>query len=291
MFDCIDHIIIAVADLTVATASYRTLLGRAPSWRGRHPAAGTQNTLFRLDNTYVELLAADPEVTTPFSSLVREALEERVEQPLGLALGVHDIKATVNILRGRGVRVSDPVDGEGVDERSGRQRAWQIAVIDPTTAAGLRLFLVQHTTPRSVLPHALAIADDTSVCFAVDHVVVATGDLNATLQLWTGTFRIDEQWRREFPERHTRNVGLTLGDITIELIMRTDRVALGTPDRLWGVAYRVLDCDRAAERVRTNDIVLDDPRPGLAPGTRVTTVRWHRTHTLLLARETSPSPA
>ena len=35
---------------------YGRLLGRRPSWRGEHPGYGTANTLFRLDNTYLELL-------------------------------------------------------------------------------------------------------------------------------------------------------------------------------------------------------------------------------------------
>ena len=57
MTTTIDHIIIAVPDLTEASNDYSALLGRAPSWRGAHPDYGTANTLFKLDNTYIELLA------------------------------------------------------------------------------------------------------------------------------------------------------------------------------------------------------------------------------------------
>ena len=53
----LDHVVIAVRDLDAATADYTALLGREPSWRGEHPKYGTQNTLFRIDNTYIELLA------------------------------------------------------------------------------------------------------------------------------------------------------------------------------------------------------------------------------------------
>ena len=59
MTTTIDHIIIAVSDLAEASAEYSALLGRQPSWRGSHPDYGTANTLFKLDNTYIELLAAD----------------------------------------------------------------------------------------------------------------------------------------------------------------------------------------------------------------------------------------
>jgi catechol 2,3-dioxygenase-like lactoylglutathione lyase family enzyme len=285
MFQSLDHIVLAVADLDAATAEYRTLFGRAPSWRGNHPDYGTRNTLFRLDNTYVELLAADRSARTPFSDMVRDTLGDRSERPFGLALGVDDINAAVNILRGRGLRVANPTDGMGVDERSGRRRTWRNAMMYPTTAGGMRLLLIQHTSPPKLLPRALPIADDASVCLGVDHVVIFSSDLNATLRLWTDTFRVPEQWRRDFPERGTRNVGLRLGDITIEIIMRTDQIPGTIADRLWGVAYQVFDVDRAVARLRAANLDVDDPRPGLAEGTRVATLRRKGTATLLLARD------
>ena len=61
MSTVVDHIIIAVKDLAQATHDYGLMLGRAPSWQGTHPSYGSANTLFRLDNTYLELLAADGE--------------------------------------------------------------------------------------------------------------------------------------------------------------------------------------------------------------------------------------
>jgi hypothetical protein len=51
---------------------------------------------------------------------------------------------------------------------------------------------------------------------------------------------------------------------------------------LWGVAYRVADGAAAVARLRAAGATVDDPRPGLAPGTRVGTVRWQRTPTLLI---------
>ena len=56
MFDCLDHVIVAVADLPAAAERYAALLGRPPSWQGEHSGAATAYTLFRLDNTYLELL-------------------------------------------------------------------------------------------------------------------------------------------------------------------------------------------------------------------------------------------
>lgn len=60
----LDHVIIGVADLQSASARMTAVLGREPSWRGRHPSYGTANVLYRLGFSYIELLAPDPEATT-----------------------------------------------------------------------------------------------------------------------------------------------------------------------------------------------------------------------------------
>jgi hypothetical protein len=91
-------------------------------------------------------------------------------------------------------------------------------------------------------------------------------------------------WRRDFPERRTRNLGLDLGGVVLELIQRTDRAPRGRDDVLWGIAYRVADCALAALRVRAAGIEIDPPRDGLDPDTRVASVRWERAPTLLIER-------
>ncbi|MCH1610764.1 MAG: VOC family protein, partial [Luminiphilus sp.] len=58
MNSSIDHLIIAVSDLRKATADY-----------------GTANTLFKLDNTYIELLAADADGMA--ADIVNGVLDER----------------------------------------------------------------------------------------------------------------------------------------------------------------------------------------------------------------------
>jgi catechol 2,3-dioxygenase-like lactoylglutathione lyase family enzyme len=61
MLTSLDHVVLAVADLGAATETYARLFGLLPSWRGEHAAFGTANTLFRLGNAYVELLAPNGE--------------------------------------------------------------------------------------------------------------------------------------------------------------------------------------------------------------------------------------
>ena len=284
MVSSLDHLVLAVADLDGATAVYDRVLGRAPSWRGRHPAMGTRNTLYRLDNTYLELLAAEA-APAPLGESVRASLRGREEQPFAIALGVADVDAAVRTARARGLSIGDAADGAGTDDGSGVRRTWRSAFFAGSSTRGLRLFLIQHTSPAALLPPATKRADAT--VDGIDHVVVVTQDLDASLALWRDGLGVREAWRRDFPERGTRNLGLDLGGIIVELLQRTDRAPSERPDVFWGVAHRTADCDTLAARLRADGLPVDDPRPGLMASTRVATLRWERTKTLLIAAEES----
>jgi len=275
----LDHLILGVADLDAATSVYRAVLGRAASWQGGHPDLGTRNTLFRLDNAYVELLADAVPGDTGF---IGQAIHSARERPLGLALQTADVDAAVAHLRARGIGVTDAIDGHGADDRSGRRRTWRSAFLERDTIGGLQLLVIQHTTPPDELPLAADTSDDGSACTRVDHVVVFTRDLEAAEALWTRVFGLGVRWRQDFPERSTRNAGLALGDVTLELIAPTDAKIPQRPQRFWGVAYGVADCDRAVARLQRTQVAVSTARPGLFPGTRVANVRWDRTPTLLI---------
>jgi catechol 2,3-dioxygenase-like lactoylglutathione lyase family enzyme len=277
----LDHVVLAVKDIDAAAADHAALLGRMPSWRGAHPGLGTRNVLFRLDNGYLELLAADG-TGGPLGDAVSAALGERVERPLAVALAVPDVGTAVATARARGLSVSDPSPGEGRDDGSGRVRSWRSAFVDASSVRGVRLFLIQHESPAGALPVAPVTGETAAAVTAFDHVVVFTEDLEASVHAWSERVGLRVAWRRDFPDRHTRNVGLALGDVVVELILRTDRVPSGRDDVLWGVAYRTSDAARAAARAVAAGIDAGPVRDGLAAGTRVATVRWPRIATLLI---------
>jgi catechol 2,3-dioxygenase-like lactoylglutathione lyase family enzyme len=87
----LDHVIVLVHDVEAATPTYARLLGRTPSWRGEHPGQGTANALFRLENTYLELLA--PVGPGAVGDLLRARLAAAGEGPLGFALATPDADA------------------------------------------------------------------------------------------------------------------------------------------------------------------------------------------------------
>jgi catechol 2,3-dioxygenase-like lactoylglutathione lyase family enzyme len=281
----VDHLVIATRDLEAGAASYQHLLGLAPSWRGEHPALGTANVIFGLANCYLELLApAEGRVSTA-PSVLRAALDpylaRHAEGLFALALATDDLEHTAARLRAAGVTTGPLMDGEAVDG-GGTVRRWRWIPIPREQTRGVNLIAIQHVGAERVA-RSRAAADEASAVTAVDHVVLFSDDLAGALALWRDAFVIPERWRREFPERGTVNVGLRLGGVTFELVAPLQGGTGERGERLWGVAYAVPDCDRAVERLRARSVAVSDARPGLAPATRVATVKWaDRTPTLLL---------
>jgi len=271
-FARIDHVVIAVRHLPAAERAYGALLGRDPSTRGAHPAIGTVNVTFALANCYLELLALDGTPPRhPTASTLAAFLEERSEGILALALGSDDLSETARALHAAGIETSDPVE-LAIDDGGGRTRAARLLFMAREQTRGVNVFAVQHD--RSRIPPAPWRADEAAGVSAVDHVVLFSDDLETALRLWRNAFAIPERWRREFPERGTVNVGLRLGGVTLELVAPLGAAAGERGERLWGIAYVVEDGDAAVARLRAEGLEASDTRTGLAPATRVATVKW-----------------
>lgn len=282
-----DHVVIAVRDLAGAAAAYGTVLGLAPAWRGTHPAYGTANVVFGLADCYLELLAPGPDPSVhPIAHALTAFLAGRAEGLFALALGSDDLDATVTQLAAAGLHPGPVTDGEA-RAAGGTTRRWRSSVLPAHETRGLNLFAIEHAD-RGAVPPAVPVGDAASAVTAIDHIVAFTDDLDGALALWRDALGVPERWRRELPARGTVNVGLRLAGGTLELVgARAPDAAppLDPPrgERLWGLAYVVADCDAAVARIRAAGIAASDARPGLAPATRVTTVKWSdRTPTLLI---------
>jgi len=256
MFAALDHVVIAVRDLDLAAQSYARLLGRAPSWRGVHPGAGTSNVLFRLANTYLELLSS-----------AREGL-------LALAFATDDAKAEAARLEKTGVDASEPTDGEGRESASGAVRRWQNVFLQPTATRGVLLFAIEHLTSADVLPFAPAtVPADTSV-HALDHVVVASDDLEAARRLYGETLGLRLALDRRFESRGLRILFFRVGGVTLEVAGPLEPPAApAAADRFAGLAYRVADVAAARARLAAAAFDVSPVRPGAKPGTLVCSVR------------------
>ncbi|MBI5287766.1 MAG: VOC family protein [Chloroflexi bacterium] len=276
----LDHVVIAVYDLDAATEDYTNVLGRAPSWRGEHPKYGTRNTLFRIDNTYVELLAlSGAQGDKRWSGELQRFLEQRGEGLYALALGTPDIRSTVNEMRENGLEVMDPADGHGIDLATGAERAWRNAMVAPKGTNGVRLFFIQHLAP----PEALAVAapvDDEACVRRMDHAVILSADMEAARRVWSDVLGVRLALDRTFPDRNTRILFYRLADITIEISggSAQSREGIGKADRFFGLAWGVDSIEKMCARLTAAGVETSGPRPGIKPGTLVATVKGPATH-------------
>jgi catechol 2,3-dioxygenase-like lactoylglutathione lyase family enzyme len=287
----VDHLVVAVRDLDEAERVYGALLGLEPSWRGTHPTYGTRNVLYGLRNAYLELLALGPGAPAhPLAAALQAYLSHKAEGLFALALGTDDVDRAAAALEAAGLEPGRPTAGEG-RAASGATRCWRSLVLPRTRTRGVNLIVIAHA-PGQALPLARPTRGGGSCVSALDHVVLFSDDLEGALRLWRGDLDVAERWRRDIPERGTVNVGLRLGGVTIELVAPLGSGAGDRGERLWGAAYQVDDCDAAVERLRTCAIPVSDVRPGLAPRTRVATVKWtDRVPTLLIAHTTPAETA
>ena len=275
----LDNVVIAVRDLDGATADYAALLGRGPSWRGAHPKYGTRNTLFRIDNTYVELLSVGKNKSGRWAGELSKFLESG-EGLYALALGTPDIDADVRVLRAHELAVQDPADGEGIDELSGNRRMWRNAMVPVKASHGARIFFIQHRSSPEDLPMAPVSAEGGAHVTRMDHAVVLSPDVEATRKLWGDVLGARLALDRTFPERNTRIMFFRLGDVTIEISgggQQTEE-GIGKPDRLWGLAWGVGNLTATVARLRAANVEVSEPRIGVKPGTLVATAKGAHTH-------------
>ncbi len=268
----LDHVVIAVRDRDTAAETCARLLGRRPSWRGAHPELGTRNALFRLENTYLELLAPGGE--GPVGKLLGERLERDGEGPLALAFGTDDLDACVKGLRARGLTAADPAPGRGCDEASGAERRWRFALLPERDTRGVGVFVLSHDRDSAELPEAKPTENASAAVSALDHVVVTTADADAAKRLYGEGLGLRCALDKSFPQWGARLVFFRVSGLTVELAARLgEETSAATPDRFWGISYRTPDVPAARARLAAAGFDVSPVRPGRRPGTRVCTVR------------------
>jgi methylmalonyl-CoA/ethylmalonyl-CoA epimerase len=129
----IDHVGIAVTDLEAAVRTYGALFGGEPVHRERMDDQGVEEVLFRVGESYVQLMGAlGPE--TP----VGRFLAKRGEGLHHVAYRVKDVAAALEELRAAGVALVD-------EAPRGGSRGTTIAFAHPHGFRGVLVELVQET--------------------------------------------------------------------------------------------------------------------------------------------------
>ena len=269
MLTSLDHVIVAVADLEPAIGAYARLLGVRPSWRGEHPPLGTVNALFKLENTYLELLSPDVDR----GDWLRKRIEGQGEGLFGLAFGTDDAQACATTLGANGLHPAEPAPGMGRDTDSGAFREWTNVHLPPSDTRGVPIFAIEHRTPDEVLPPSTPLFDPAGAVHALDHVVVRTRDPEASRTLYGDALGLRLALDRDAPQWGGRMLFFRVGGVTVEVVGKSDPEAPeATEDELWGAAWRVADIDLAHARMTEAGLPVSEVRDGRKPGTRVLSV-------------------
>ncbi len=131
MFGQVDHIGVAVEDLDESIAHYRDRLGMREQHRERVEEFGVEAVLLEIGDSHVELLTPiDPE------SGVAKFLERRGPGMHHVAYRTEDIDATLERLRGAGIRLIDEQPRTGIRDSS-------VAFLHPKSTGGVLTEIVQ----------------------------------------------------------------------------------------------------------------------------------------------------
>ena len=267
MLASLDHIIIAVEDLSIAIENYTKLLGFPPTWRGAHPGQGTENALFPLDNLYVELMASNGE--GPGSDMIKGFLELNGEGFSGIALGTSDIEAAKNKLVGMKIDVGNLIAGEGKDEDSRKIRTWKNLFLPFSLTRGIFTFLIQHEE-GSLPTHKEKIDSQVN---RLDHVVINTNDPEGLISLYRDTYGIRLALDQTVEKWGGRMLFFRLNHTTLEIIGKEDNKE--PQDSLWGLAWVVKDIKATYDRLISEDLEVSEVIDGRKPNTLVSTVKSH----------------
>jgi methylmalonyl-CoA epimerase len=131
VFGRIDHIGVAVEDLDAAVALYETAYGMELVHRETVEEQGVEAVLLDVGENHVELLRPlGPETA------VGKFLAKRGPGLHHVAYQVHDIDATLETLRERGLRLIDETARTGI-------RSSRVAFVHPTSTGGVLTEIVE----------------------------------------------------------------------------------------------------------------------------------------------------
>jgi len=264
MITSLDHIVLLTADIEAGVRAHETLLGVKAAWRTR--GDGVATAVFTFANTSLELMAPDGDGAG--AQRVRAALDKDGEGLASLAVRVDDITRDQRRLDRVGLQMEAIGDGHSTNLLDGASLSWQRTRTATAASNGIRLFALQLHGERPRSPPAGA-----APVTGLDHLVISTAHPERAMALYGARLGLEMIRDLNRPDWNARLMFFRCGDVIFEVMQRLDRPVSDTPDRLWGLSWRVANADATRERLAANGVDVSDVRTGRLPGTRVFTAR------------------
>ena len=268
MINALDHIAVAVRELDLAAANYRTLLGHEPNWIGVD--SGAQHAWFQLKNMALDVITPDGEGA--LGDTLRRHLEARGEGIWAIAFTVEDVAAAQALLSRRGLRVASPGPTRSTHV-VGRRRDWTTSAVDPRDTAGLQVLLVDPPRSGERWPLSEAIGDPAGVVAELDHVVIHTTNADRAVATWGARLDLDLRLDRSNEAWGARQLFFRAGSALVEFSASLKAPVSDADDRFGGLAWRASDACAMRERLTRAGLDVSEVRNGRKPGSRVFTVR------------------
>ena len=263
MLKSIDHLILAVDDLSISKIFYSDLFGFPPIWEGVHKGLGTKNAIFSFENMYLELLTKDGDGVG--ATFVDNHIKLNGEGLAGIALEVIDInKASLDFAE-KGIEVGEYINGEG-SSNSKKIRTWKSLYLAKELTRGIFTILIEHTSEKILYKHT----EDSSHIKRLDHVVINSNDPDGAIELYRDIYGIRlalDQFKKDWGGRM---LFFRINKTTIELVGKPD--SKNNKDKLWGFAWSVDNIEQTYNRLIKSGIEVSKVRSGRKANTQVCSI-------------------
>lgn len=248
MFTGIDHVVIAVADLEAAIASYAHA-GFTVVRGGRHNI-GTHNALIAFaDGSYIELIA----FLTPVSSHPWFKALELGGGVTDFCMRTDDLEADVAALRRAGAAIGDPL-AMTRDRPDGFRVSWVLAIPEPPFNGQLPFLIRDETARDERVPRERSHRNGTS---GIARVTIAVENPAATSKYYARVLGRPAAPRRRL-DLDASGVAFAIGSYEVELIApRSEQSPLAQwlkvrGPSLWSAALRA---DAGAEKFNDTELL------------------------------------
>ncbi len=262
----LDHIVIAVRDLSRASEQLQQALGLTVSPGGEHPGFGTHNAIARFGTEYLELIAVrDPEEarSTDRGRALLDFLSRR-EGLAGFALDSDDLERDMSEARARGFPLEGPFPGSR-RRPDGRVMTWKTARV-PGDLWGRKMpFLIQHDVSmqerQALAPpggHPLRTTGIPSVSLAVADVDDSCGSYRRLLGE-------PPEVVEDVPALPARRARFRVGRLKLELLQPAARgggladFVREEGDGLFMISLAVPNVDEAVQFLRSRGTSVGNP--------------------------------